>query len=250
MSTLAAVVLTYNEENHIADCLATLQWADSIIVYDSFSSDRTVERAQAAGAQVLQHRFENYGAQRDAALAATDSDWVLFVDADERVSPALAAEIRGCLDQPQRGWYLPRHNYIFGRLTLGAGWYPDYQMRLLYRSSARYDPARPVHEEVLLEGDAGYLNEPLIHLNYRDPAHFREKQARYSEIEARNRFAAGLRPRPWTWITMPLRQFLWRYLTLKGYRDGLHGLHLSMLMAWYEFDCWRHVSRLRRGEPA
>lgn len=241
MSRLAAVILTYNEEAHIRECIESLRWVDEIIVFDSFSKDRTVPLATQAGAQVIQHPFENYGAQRNAALAAIDSEWVVFVDADERVTPELAAEIQGKLDQPQRGWRIPRHNYIFGKLTLGAGWYPDYQLRVLHRTSAHYDPTRAVHEEVILNGDAGDLQNPLIHYNYRDLAQFIAKQERYTDIEAGIRRDQGLRPKVWTYVTAPIRHFIWRYITLKGYRDGLHGLRLSLLMAYYELQAWMRL---------
>jgi (heptosyl)LPS beta-1,4-glucosyltransferase len=243
MPQLSAIILTLNEEQHIGDCIDSLRWADEVLVFDSFSTDRTVDLAEAAGARVIQHRFENYGAQRDAALQAVTADWVLFVDADERATPELAGEVLAKLALPERGWWVPRHNYLFGRLTLGAGWYPDYQLRLLHRISAHYDPGRPVHEEVLLDGAAGYLQHPLIHHNYRDVAHFIDKQSRYADFEAGIRFDRGMRPRPWTYITAPLRQFMWRFVTLHGYRDGLHGLRLSLLMAYYEFQTWLRVRR-------
>ncbi len=244
MTSITAVVLTLNEEVHIAECLDTLTWADARLVFDSFSTDRTVEISREKGARVIQHPFENYGAQRNAALDVVSSEWVLFVDADERITPELAAEVQGVLDADQNGWWVPRHNYIFGRLTLRAGWYPDHQMRLLRVQHARYDADRPVHEEVILAGAAGYLQHPIIHYNYRDVRHFISVQERYSELEAKRRFEQGQRPRLRTYITMPARQFLWRFITLKGWCDGFHGLRLSLLMAYYEFWIWRRVRQM------
>jgi glycosyltransferase involved in cell wall biosynthesis len=249
MTQLAGVIITLNEEHNILDCLNSLRWVDEIIVFDSFSADRTVELAAGAGARVLQHRFENFGAQRDAALQAVDAEWVFFVDADERATPELGAEIRARLARRERGWWVPRHNYIFGKLTLHTGWYPDYQLRLLHRLSARYDPGRPVHEEVILEGEVGYLEHPLIHYNYRDRAHFIAKQEQYAEFEAGIRVDKGLHPKRWTYLTGPLRHFWWRFVTLQGYRDGLHGLNLSLLTAYYEYITWRRVARRWRESP-
>src|SRR5574341_2527487 len=176
MTRLAGLSITLNEEAHILDCIESLRWVDEIVVFDSFSTDRTVEWASQAGAHVLQQPFENYGAQRNAALQAIEADLIFFLDANERATPELAAEVRSKLDRPERGWWFPRHNYIFGKLTLGAGWYPDYQLRMLHRASARYDPGRPVHEEVILDGRAGYLTNPLIHYNYRDLARSEERR--------------------------------------------------------------------------
>jgi (heptosyl)LPS beta-1,4-glucosyltransferase len=235
---LAAIILTYNEAQHVADCIETLRFADDLIVFDSFSTDQTVMLAEKAGARVIQHRFENYSTQRSAALAAIagSADWVLFVDADERVPPALADEVRRTIETTtDAGFRIPRDNYIFGKLTRGAGWYPDYQTRLLRVGAAHYDPNRQVHEVVTLDGGEGTLVNALVHYNYRDLAQFTEKQRRYSAYDAGILRGQGVRPKPQNYILQPLRHFWWRFVTLKGYTDGLHGLRLSLLMAWYEF---------------
>lgn len=238
MNHLTAIVLTRDEAEQIADCIKTLRFADRVIVFDSFSSDDTVAIAQAFGADIFQHEFENYAEQRNAALDAASemTDWVLFVDADERINEALAAEIRNKMRLPEyAGWRIPRHNYIFGVLTKGAGWYPDYQTRLLRVGHARYDLAQPVHETVALHGAEGTLRNPIIHYNYRDLAHFIDKQERYTQVDARNLFRQGIKAKPQNFILQPLRQFYWRFVTLRGYRDRWHGLRLSLLMARYEY---------------
>lgn len=234
---LAAIILTYNEAQHITACIDSLRFADQIIVFDSFSTDDTVQLAQSAGAQVIQHAFANYASQREAALEAVRgaADWVLFVDADERVTDALAAEVRASIERPGvAGYRIPRDNYIFGRLTRGAGWYPDYQTRLLRVGAVHYDLTRQVHEVVVLDGAEGTLQHPFIHYNYRDLPQFLEKQRRYTAYDARILYEQGVRPKPQNFVLQPLRQFWWRFVTLKGYGDGLHGLRLSLLMAWYE----------------
>ncbi len=238
--SLTAIILTLNEANHIQECLASLPWVDLLLVFDSYSADATVALAQEAGAEVIQSRFENYAQQRNAALAALADrlepgrDWVFFVDADERGTPSLGAEIRRMMaDRPESGWYVPRHNYIFDKLTTGAGWYPDYQLRLFRYGLVRY--SRPVHEIAEVEGEISYLENPLIHYNYRDPAQFHEKQRRYTRYDAGILREQGIHPRLYSYLTLPLRHFWWRYFTLKGYRDGLHGLRLSVYMAYYEW---------------
>jgi (heptosyl)LPS beta-1,4-glucosyltransferase len=234
---LTAIVLTRNESAHIVDCIETLRFADDIVVFDSFSEDTTVELAQKAGVKVLQHAFRNYADQRNTALGAVkdQTDWVLFVDADERVTPELAAEVRSVTQQPgYAGWRIPRYNYIFGKLTRRAGWYPDYQTRLLKVGAAHYDPERQVHELVLLDGAEGTMTQHFIHYNYHDVAQFVAKQQRYSAYDARMMFEDGIRPKPQNYVLQPLRHFWWRFITLKGYQDGLHGLRLSLMMSWYE----------------
>ena len=249
---LTGIVLTRNESAHITACLESLRFCDDLLVFDSFSDDNTVVLAEAAGARVIQRVFDNYTLQRNAALDAVrdQADWVLFVDADERITPESAQEIRSVLDRAgYAGWRMPRQNYIFGKLTTGAGWSPDYQTRLLRIGQARYDPSRLVHETVLLDGELGTLEKPLVHYNYRDIAQFVHKQRQYTAYEAQAMFDSGVRPKPWNYLLQPLRHFRWRFLTLKGYRDGLHGLRLSLLMAWYEFQkylilrlLWRRAS--------
>lgn len=247
---LTGIILANNEAVNIVDCIQSLHFADHIVVFDSFSTDSTVALAQQAGAQVIQHAFIDYAHQRNAALDAVkaESDWVLFVDADERVTPELAQEVRQTLQDAQcAGYQIPRYNYIFGKLTLGAGWYPDYQTRLLKVGAARYDPQRQVHEVVLLDGTQGTLRHHFLHYNYRDAAHFAAKQRWYSAYDAKMLYQQGIRPKPQNYLLQPLRQFWWRFVTLRGFRDGLHGLRLSLLMAWYEFRKYRLLRDLWAG---
>lgn len=237
MTKLIAIILTRNEAANIQACIESLRFADKIIVFDSFSDDETVALAKKAGAEVIQRAFDDYAGQRNAALEAVQeqAEWVLFVDADERVTTELAAEILEAVQKPDyAGWRIPRHNLIFGKLTLGAGWYPDYQTRLLRVGKAQYDPARQVHELVMLDGKEGTLNKPFLHINYRNMAQFTDKQRRYSAYDAQILYQEGIHPKPQNYILQPWRQFWWRFVTLKGYSDGLHGLRLSSLMAWYE----------------
>lgn len=247
MSVLTAIILTFNEQDNIADAIESVRFTDRIIVFDSLSTDQTAALARSAGAEVILHRFENYASQRNAALEAAhgQSDWVLFLDADERVTPELAQEIRACIALPgYTGYRIPRHNFIFGKLTLGAGWYPDYQTRLLKVGAAHFDPNHEVHEIAILDGEVGTVQHPFIHYNYRTFAQFLAKQFRYARIDAETSFKQGIHPALRQIVTLPLRQFWWRYVTLKGYSDGFHGLRMSLLMAWYEFYRLRLLMRL------
>jgi (heptosyl)LPS beta-1,4-glucosyltransferase len=234
---LTAIILTYNEADHIVECIESVHFADQVLVFDSFSTDDTIMLAEQVKVEVIQQGFEDYARQRNAALDAVreSADWVLFVDADERVTPELAAEVREKIMLPgYAGFRIPRHNYIFGKLTLGAGWYPDYQTRLLKVGAARYDPTRKVHEVVVLDEEEGTLDHPLTHYNYRSVGQFRAKQRRYTAYDAGILYEQGIHPKPQNYILQPLRQFWWRFVTLKGYQDGFHGLRLSILMGWYE----------------
>jgi glycosyltransferase involved in cell wall biosynthesis len=231
---LVAVILTLNEEENIGACLESLPWADACVVFDSGSRDRTTALAAEMGAAVLTRPFDNYAAQRNAALAQIEAEWIFFVDADERATPALAAEVRRSIADPAyAGWWVPRQNYIVGHQVRGAGWWPDYQLRLLRRARARYDPQRPVHEVVLLDREAGHLQTPLIHYNYRSWEQFHAKQRRYAVYEAESLRERGIRPRLHNFVLQPWREFYRRFVTLQGYREGFWGLRLCLWLAYY-----------------
>jgi len=240
---LTAVILTLNEADHIAGCIESLSWADRVVVFDAFSDDKTLDLAQKAGADIYQSPFQNFSQQRNAALDAVETDWVIFVDADERGTRELETEVREVIaTRTEAGWYVPRHNYIFGRLTRGAGWFPDYQLRLFRHGSVRYE--RPVHEIAVVDGNIGYLKNVLVHHNYEDADHFHRKQRRYTDYDARILLQEGASPKAYTPISQMLRHFWWRFVTLRGYQDGLHGLRLSFLMAYYEWIKYRKLAQM------
>lgn len=240
---LTIIILTRNEAAHIEACLLSLAWADRIVVFDSFSTDGTDQLAKQHGAELWQNPFENYAQQRNAALSAVQTDWVFFVDADERATPQLATEVAQVIHHnPQMGWYVPRHNYIFGKLTLGAGWFPDYQLRLFRHGRVRYE--RPVHEVAVVDGAIGYLQNPLIHHNYRDVAQFHQKQQKYARYDAGILHTQNIYPKFYTPYSQGVRHFWWRFVTLHGYHDGLHGLRLSLYMAYYEWLKYRLLQKM------
>ncbi len=235
--SLVGVILTKNEANVIGGCIESLRpWVDAVVVWDSGSDDTTCEVARLHGAPAVQRPFDNYAAQRQAALDSIAADWILFVDADERLPAALGAEVRALVatDAPDLcGIWLPRRNFIAGHETRGGGFFPDYQLRALRRGCARYVPAREVHEIAELDGHAVYAETPLLHYNYQNWRHFHRKQPAYARYEARILAGRGIRPQPHNFILQPLREFRRRYLTLRGYQDGLHGLRLALWLAWY-----------------
>jgi glycosyltransferase involved in cell wall biosynthesis len=236
---ITAVVLTLNEARHLPDCLAGLRGIGPILVLDSGSDDETQAIARAAGARVVARPFVNYSIQRQAALDLVDTPWVLFVDADERVPPELAAAVtqatlRADADAPAAYW-IARRNLFWGHALRGGGWWPDHQLRLLRVDRAHYDPARAVHELAEIQGSTGRIDSPFTHINYESWAEFIAKQRTYARLEAGRRRAAGARVRPHNLILQPLREFQRRFVTNHGYRDGLLGLRLALAMAWTEW---------------
>jgi len=246
MASVSGIVITRNEERHISDCLGTLTWADEIVVVDSQSTDRTVARARRFTERVHDLPFVNFARTRNAALDLARCDWAFFLDADERVSDALATEVRDCISSPEphSGYWVPRRNFILGRWMGHTGWYPDYQLRLFQRSRGRYDEAREVHEVVLLDGSAGRLAQAILHYNYESLGEVFSRQRRYASLQAATLRRAGRRAQPHNLVLQPLRELRRRYVTLRGYRDGVHGLFLSLVMAYYEFLVYAKLARL------
>jgi (heptosyl)LPS beta-1,4-glucosyltransferase len=236
VTTLTAAIIARDEGAHIGACLETLSFADErLVLVDAATVDATAEIARAHGARVESRPFDNFAAQRDAALALCQSDWVLFVDADERVRPALRDEIRSTIVAPgdRLGFWIPRDNVLLGRVIRHAGWAPDFQLRLLRRGSVRYDPQRPVHEEPLVDGPVGHISAPFLHLNYRTLGEFVRKQERYCRLDAQRWLLMYGRPRLRALVGQPLREFVRRYIVLRGYREGWRGLVLCVLLAFY-----------------
>jgi hypothetical protein len=166
-----------------------------------------------------------------------------------RAATAVANEVQSVTlrgDLQVAGYWIPRRNIIFGKEIRFTGWSPDYQPRVLRKGKARFDPARQVHELVVWDGAVGYLREPLIHLNYETLAQFRAKQIKYTQYEAQVWFNEGKRAHLRGVIGQPVREFLRRYISLQGWRDGAHGFLLSALMAYYAFVRWKMLRELGR----
>lgn len=248
MPKIIAAILTKNAANHIGDCIKSVQWADEVILEDSFSKDGTVDIAAELGVRVFQNKFVNFAVARNTAIENArelEAEWIFFVDADERVTPELAEEVQQAIRQGEiAGWWVPRYNVMWGHVMRGGGWYPDYQLRLMRVEAARYDPERQVHEIVILDGKASYLKEHLIHYNYDSLVQFKYKQDRYIDFEAKILKEKGIKAKPWTYLTMPLREFIRRYFSLKGYKDGWVGLQVCSLMSWYTLIIYLRLRKL------
>jgi glycosyltransferase involved in cell wall biosynthesis len=240
-------VLTLNEARHVHACLQSLQWADAVVVLDSGSTDGTRAIADESGARLEHHSFVNYSQQRQHALSLVETEWVFFVDADERVSDALATEVRAAVATSHvDGFRIPRRNDFWGHTMRGGGWWPDYQLRLLRTASASFDPDRAVHEVADVEGPVGELTNPLVHLNYDSVDEFRRKQHAYALLAAQRRLAEGWPYRARQLVSLPAREFWRRYVTLGGWRDGPTGWIVCALSAWYEGVTLARLRELRR----
>lgn len=253
---LAIIVLTLNEERHLPECLASSTGlAERALIVDSGSTDNTVAIARQIGVDIVFNEFHGYASQRNAALDLVTQEWVLFLDADERLTPDLRLELAETIAHAPAevaGYWIPRRNVMFGRELRGGGWWPDHQLRLLRRTRARYTPQREVHEIVELDGQVGTLRHPLLHLNYDSFDEFYVKQAKYGRIRAHELASEGIKPRPRSYLGRPAREFWRRFVTLAGYRDGFTGARLAWGMARYELEVLTRVRGLlaAAGHPA
>jgi glycosyltransferase involved in cell wall biosynthesis len=249
--SLTAIVLTLDEERHLPACLSSLrQVTDDIIVLDSGSRDRTVEIAEAAGACVRTRPFTGYASQRNAALElAPTAEWVLFLDADERLTAAGASELHARLagETAVAAFWFPRRNLFWGRELRGGGWWPDEQARLFRWGCVRYDETREVHEVAVIEGPSAWLREPLVHLNYDSRREFIGKQRAYTRWRVREALESGAVPRRRAYLSAPARELHRRLVVNRGYRDGMTGLFLAAILAVEELRAVWLVRR--RSEP-
>jgi glycosyltransferase involved in cell wall biosynthesis len=233
MSSISVIIITYNEEKRLEPCLQSVAWADEIIVVDSFSEDKTVEIAQRYTDKIFRHPFKGYGSQKAFALAQAKGEWVLNVDADERVSERLKKEIKEAIKQSDIfGYYLPRQNFFCGQFIRHSGWFPDYQLRLFKRNRARFEE-RLVHEKVIVEGRVGRLKNPLLHYTYNSLTEFLEKMERYTELWAEEQKRKGKKGGILKGFGHGIWTFLKMYLLRLGFLDGRYGLLLASLYANY-----------------
>ena len=250
MTAISAIVIARNEEANLGDCLATLAWADEVLVVDAFSTDGTTQ-VLPPDVRLIERSWSDFANQRNAGLRLAVHDWVLFVDADERVPPELCKEIQARVGgEACAGYWVPRRNRIFGRWMGGAGWSPDYQLRIMDRRNAAYLSDRPVHELVKVNGTVGRMEHPLEHLSYTSVSQFRARQRVYAEAVAESLYRTGTRRRPTAMLLQPLRELWGRLIRQRGYQDGRVGLLLAMLMAEHEWRVQRALRRYWKEEPA
>lgn len=231
MEKLSVIIIAFNEEKNITDCLESVKWADEIIFVDSQSTDATVDIARRYNAKILIKKWEGFPAQKSYALENASNEWVLSIDADERVTPELKTEITSVLSGNNRmdGYFIPRRNFFLGKEIKTCGWYPDYQMRIFRKSKTVVDN-RKVHEGFLVDGTRGHLKSDFIHLTHQDLTETFKKINEYSRLEAEElymRKKAG----PINMIINPLAAFLSHFIHRRGYKDGVYGLMVSLMHA-------------------
>jgi glycosyltransferase involved in cell wall biosynthesis len=229
---LSVIIITKNEASRIGDCLASVQFADEIIVLDGCSTDATADIARACGAQVHQVAdWPGFGPQKNRVLALATQPWVLSIDADERVTPALQAEIKQTLAQPTYdGYQIARLSEFCGKKIRHSGWWPDYVVRLFRRELGAFDNV-PVHEQVLVQGRVGKLKSWFLHFPFDDLDALITKINRYSSDAAKMMALKGRRVGVFGLIKHSVWTFIRIYLLRRGFLDGRHGFVLAVTAA-------------------
>lgn len=247
---VSAVLITRNAADRLESCLATLAFCDDIVVVDSGSEDGTCEIAKNMRARVISKEWLGFGRQKQFAVEQANHDWVLCVDADERVSPELAASIARALAQPAAKVYrMTRCNRFLGRWLRHGEGYPDWSARLFDRRAARWSDD-PVHEKVLYASTPGTLNGDLLHESAESISGYLEKQNRYTTLAARQLFEAGRTANALHLIASPLVRFVKFYVFRLGFLDGLPGLAhtaIGCMNSFVKYAKLIELNRLRRA---
>ena len=232
MPNLSAVVITRNEEANIKRCLLSLKIADEIIVIDSGSTDNTTQIAENLGAKVYSKEWEGYGPAKKEAVGKASGKWIISLDADEELSPALAKEIEATIlaDTPFSGYFIKRKTNFLGHWIYHCGWYPDYILRLFKKEAGNFNDS-VVHEKVVIDGKIGYLKSEIFHYSYNSIEQYFEKSEIYTTMGAKQAFESG-RKASWYHIALkPPVSFIKHYFIKLGFLDGLEGFIISAFSA-------------------
>jgi len=251
---LSVVIITLNEAENIRGCLTSVKFADEVVVVDAGSTDGTGDVVREFTPNVYHRPMQGFGPQKQFAVEQATGDWILSLDADERLDDTLSAALVQFLESEAAdtgcdGYRIYRRNIYLGRPIMHCGWYHPV-LRLFKRGKGRFND-KLVHEEVMVEGTVGLLPGEILHEPYRDLFHHLEKMSRYARLDAQELIRRGRVVRGWQapvhLILRPLWKFLEKYVWQQGFREGMHGLVLSGMAAFGVFFIHAHCWWLQRG---
>ncbi|MBI5047352.1 MAG: glycosyltransferase family 2 protein [Deltaproteobacteria bacterium] len=248
MQKISVTIITLNEESNIRACLESVKWADEILVSDSGSIDRTVEICKEYGAKVFSDTWFGFGRQKNLIAGKAKNNWVLNIDADERVTPDLRVEIEMALSKDgYEGYYIPRKNFFGEKWIRHCGWYPDYNLRLYRKDKGSFNE-RSVHEAVRIDGNLGYLKNPLEHYTYRDVSDYLKRMDRYSTLAAEEMFKNGGNTSLLNLVFRPCFTFFKMFVLQKGFLEGYSGIILSGLYSTYTFSKYAKLREMSKRQ--
>jgi glycosyltransferase involved in cell wall biosynthesis len=245
---LSALLITYNEESNIKEVLNNLAFADEIIIVDSFSTDKTVEiAAEYKNIKITQRVFDNFASQRNFALSLATHSWVLFIDADERLTPELQTEINDVINQEKSASaYFMHRDFMFENKRLKySGWQTDKIIRLFKKEKASYNPKKIVHEKLIVEGKIKKLKNKLIHHSYSNYKDYKQKMIFYGQLKAQEEFLKKTNPNFFHFYIRPAYKFLNQYIVRFGFLDGKKGIIICYLNALSVAVRFKELKKIR-----
>jgi glycosyltransferase involved in cell wall biosynthesis len=228
MNKISVTIITKDEEKNISDCLKSVQWADEIIVVDSESKDRTVELAKQFTDKIFIRKWEGYVFQKRHALSLASNEWVLSLDADERITSELKDEIINLSPGEFSGFKIRRKNFLLKKEITSCGWENDYQLRLMRKDKASFSD-RLVHEKFIVDGKTGKLNNPMLHYTFSSFSEYFSKINLYSSLKAQELITKKKRVGGWTIFSHTVSAFFAFFIIRRGFKDGVYGLIISLL---------------------
>src|SRR3972149_4119187 len=234
--SISACIITLNEESRIRDCLESVKWVDEIIVVDSFSTDKTIDICREYTDRVYQRAWPGNIDQKNYTISLAKCNWILSLDADERLSPKLIEEIQEAVCNPGNvvGFFFPRRSFYLGRWICHGDWYPDYQLRLFKRDCGQWQGTNP-HGRVILDGKTKHMKQDIYHFNYKNFSHQLRTIDTYSNIFADAMIARRKGFSLFQLVFRPLYKFIKVYFIKMGFLDGLPGFILAVSNAFYIF---------------
>lgn len=244
---LSVLIITLNEEQHIKSLLEDIDFADEIIVVDSYSTDRTLSIIESfKNVKVIQNPFVNYTSQRNFAIDQAKNDWILFIDADERLTPELKLEIAATINQKDTAsaYFIYRTFMFKNRKLHFSGWQTDKIFRLFNKIHCRYNQDRMVHEKLIVNGPISTLKNKIIHFSYTSYADYKAKMYSYGVLKANEKQKKGQKPSRLLMIFHPVYTFLYQFLVRLGFLDGAKGITICYLNAYSVFIRYKELSRI------
>jgi glycosyltransferase involved in cell wall biosynthesis len=247
---ISVIVITKNEAFNIVECLESVKWSDDIVIVDAQSTDRTVEFAKKYSQKIFVTPWLGYAAAKQFALEKVSNEWVLWLDADERVTPELAAEIKeiiGTKENTHSAFEVARRAYFLGRWIKHCGWYPGYVIRLFKKDRVKFSTSR-VHEKIEYSGTVGRLKNDLLHYTDENLFHYFSKFNKYTSLAAADMQETGRKYSLYDLLARPPFLFFKMYILRLGFLDGRHGLILSLLSAAYVFTKYAKLWELQKNQ--
>ena len=261
MEKLSVTIITYNEEKNIRDCLNSVKWADEIVVVDSFSTDKTIEICKEYTDRFYQNKWPGFVEQKNFALNKASHNWVLSIDADERISDELGEEIKKLLTTPLSppsqggdkrdvfdGYYIPRKTFYVKSWILHCGWYPDYKIRLFKKDKGRWEGTggTAIHESVKVDGKTGYLKGDILHYSFLSISSHLKTINSFTSISAMENLKKGKKAGILSILLRPSFNFFKMYILKRGFLDGLPGLIVSILSSYHVFIKYTKMWEMER----